>query len=341
MPGRAPPPFDGAMRILVLGGTQFLSREVALAASARGHDVTAACRGESGAVPDGVTHLRLDRESQDPADVPGIVDGGFDVVVDVARTPSWVRSAVAALPHAHWVFVSTVSVYADQTTPYSGAGRLPLVPAVADDRDPCEGPEVYGGMKVACEELVREGAATALVVRPGLIVGPGDPSGRFTYWPARLSRVAEEPGPVLAPGDPADPSQVIDVRDLAAWIVTAAENRLTGVVDGVGDVHTRADLLTAIARGVGVEPEWAWVGSARLTELEVRPWMGDGSIPLWLPPEEYAGMLAHDQAPAVAAGLVCRPIEDTARDTLAWWRAEDGALTGITSEEEADLLARA
>jgi len=324
------------MRMLVLGGTQFLSRAVTAVAVASGHEVTAACRGTA-PLADGVRHLPLDRETQDPAAVPDLVEGGFDVVVDVARTPSWVRRAVAAFPTAHWVFVSTVSVYADQATPYSGAGRLPLLPAIAEDRDPYEAPEVYGGMKVACEQAVEAGAPTAYVVRPGLIVGPGDESGRFTYWPERLSR----PGPVLAPGDPDDPSQVVDVRDLATWIVDAAERRLTGVVDGVGAVHRRADLLADMARGVGADPAWVWMSSDRLVELGVRPWMGEGSIPLWLPPDEYGGMLAHDPAPAVAAGLVTRPIADTARDTLAWYRAEGGALTGLTADEEAALLAQA
>jgi nucleoside-diphosphate-sugar epimerase len=308
------------------------------AAVARGHDVTAACRGSS-TVPEGARHVRLDRTGDDPGAVPELA--GAEVVVDVATTPSWVRRAVAALPEAHWVYVSSVSAYADHATPSSGAGRLPLLRAVHEDRDVYEAPEVYGGMKVACEQTVQDGAASSYVVRPGLVVGPGDPSGRFTYWPVRLARTLDRPGPVLAPGDPADPSQVVDVRDLASWIVEAAELRRTGVVDGVGAVHPRADLLAAIARGVGADPDWVWVGSDRLTELGVRPWMGEGSIPLWLPPEEYAGMLAHDPGPAAEAGLVVRPIEETARDTLAWWRAEDGALTGLTAEEEADLLSRA
>ena len=326
------------MRLLVLGGTRFLSRAVAAAAAARGHEVTAACRGSS-PVPDGVTHVALDRTTDDPAEVAAL--GGFEVVVEVASTPSWVRRAVDALPDAHWVYVSSVSAYADQRTPMSGAGRLPLLPAIPDDHDIYEGPDVYGGMKVACEQVVQQGTASSYVVRPGLVVGPGDPSGRFTYWPVRLDRAAHDGLPVLAPGDPADLSQVVDVRDLAAWVVSGAEQRLTGVVDGVGAVHTRADFLTEIARGVGVEPDWRWVGSARLTELGVAPWMGPRSIPLWLPPEEYGGMLAHDPAPAADAGLVVRPLSETAADTLAWWQAEDGHVTGLTPAEESEVLARA
>ncbi len=322
------------MRILVLGGTKFLSRSIVSAAVAAGHDVTAACRG-SAPVPEGATHVALDRTVDDPAEV--LRDQRFDVVVDPASTPSWVRRAVDALPDAHWVYVSSVSAYADQATPMSGAGRLPLLPAIPDDHDIYEGPDVYGGMKVACEQVVQQGTSSSYVVRPGLIVGPGDPSGRFTYWPVRLSR----PGPVLAPGHPEDLSQVVDVRDLAAWIVSAAERRVTGVVDGVGAVRTRADFLGEVARGVDASPEWTWVSSERLTELEVAPWMGPGSIPLWLPPDLYGGMLAHDPAPAADAGLVVRPLATTAADTLAWWRAEDGTVTGLTLEEEADLLARA
>ncbi len=326
------------VRILVLGGTRFLSRAVVRAALDEGHDVLAACRGTE-AVPDGATHLPLDRAGGTAGPLAELA--GVEAVVDVARTPSWVERAVAALPRAHWVFVSSVSVYAEHSTQDLGSTDLPLLPAIHDDRDPLESPEVYGAMKVACERLVQQGTDSCYLVRPGLIVGPGDPSGRFTYWPVRLDRARQRPGPVLAPGDPDDLNQVIDVRDLAAWIVSAAARRVTGVVDAVGPVHSRSDLLAAVADGVGAaDPDWRWVSSERLLELGVEPWMGAGSLPLWLPPE-HAGLLAHDPAPARAAGLEVRPVARTAGDTLAWWRETDGALTGLTEAQEADLLARA
>src|SRR3954463_15736865 len=204
------------MRLLVLGGTVFLSRAVAAEGVARGHDVTCAARGTSGSVPDGARLVAVDRSRPLPDDL-----GEVDAVVDVARQPSWVRNAVAAHPAAHWVFVSTVNVYADDSTPGGTPATLPLVEAIEEDVDLKEQPEAYGPMKVACERAVLDGAASAMVMRPGLIVGPEDPSGRFGYWPRRLAAGGE----VLAPGDPADIMQVVDVRDLAAWAVTACEQR--------------------------------------------------------------------------------------------------------------------
>ncbi|MFI2101901.1 NAD-dependent epimerase/dehydratase family protein [Isoptericola sp. NPDC019693] len=325
------------MRLLVLGGSAFLSRAVAADAATRGHEVVAANRGRSGPVPDGVRHVRLDRADPFPE---ALAAEGFDAVVDVSRTPSHVRRAVSALPDAHWVFVSTINVYADDADPGGpGVGRLRA--PQADDVDGAEDPEAYGAMKVACEELVRAGAVTSAVVRPGLIVGPGDPSGRFTYWPARLGR-ARDTGAgtdVLAPGDPADPMQVIDVRDLATWLVDLAERRTEGTFDGVGPVAPIGEHLAAAARGVGAEPRWVWADDDALAAADVRPWSGERSLPLWLPRPEYSGMPAHDAGPALAAGLAPRPVEDTARDTLAWLRATpDAEVTGLTAAEEATVL---
>ena len=169
------------MRLLVLGGTVFLSRAVAADAVARGHEVTCAARGTSGSVPEGARLVTVDRTEP----LPDL--GEFDAVVDVARLPSWVRSGVAAYPDAHWVFVSTVNVYADDATPGGTPETLPLHEAIEEDVDLKEQPEAYGPMKVACERIVLDGAASAMVIRPGLIVGPEDPSGRFSYWPRRLA----------------------------------------------------------------------------------------------------------------------------------------------------------
>jgi 2'-hydroxyisoflavone reductase len=326
-----------AMKLLVLGGSVFLSQAVAADAAARGHEVVAANRGVSGTVPDGVRHVVVDRARTFPASLAG---EGFDAVVDVSRTPAHVRDAVAALPGAHWVFVSTINVYADDADPAGpGAGRLRS--ARPDGDDPFADAEAYGEMKVACEDAVRAGAASAVVVRPGLVVGPGDPSGRFAYWPARMRRLLDgQDGPdVLAPGSPDDPLQVLDVRDLAAWIVDLAERRVTGTYDAVGPVTSVGRILAAVARGCGVEPTWRWTDDDALGALDVRPWSGERSVPLWLPRPEYAGMPAHDAGPALAAGLRPRPVEDTAADVLAWLRAEPGAeVTGLTASEEADVL---
>jgi nucleoside-diphosphate-sugar epimerase len=331
------PPADipgsvAAVKLLVLGGSVFLSRAVAADAVRRGHEVTCANRGTSGSLPEGTHFVRWDRSEPAPA---GLGDS-FDAVVDVGRYPSWTRSAVATSPSAHWVFVSTVNVYADESTPGGRPGTLPLREPILDDVDLGVDMEAYGPMKVACEQIVRDGAASATVIRPGLIVGPGDPSGRFTYWPARMAGG----GAVLAPGRPDDSTQVIDVRDLATWIVDAAESRLVGDYDGVGRATTLGEVLTGVAAGCDADVELTWVPQEFLTEQGIEPWAGPDSLPLWLPRPAYDGMTAHDAAPSYAAGLVTRPVADTARDTLAWLRATPGAaVTGIGRDREAELLA--
>jgi nucleoside-diphosphate-sugar epimerase len=326
------------MKLLVLGGTVFLSRAVVEAALDRGHEVVAANRGRSGTVPDGARHVVVDRDRELPAELTA---EPFDAIVDVSRTPSHVRRAVAAMPEPHWVFVSSISVYADDATPHGGPGTLALHRPEHDDVDLGERPEAYGPMKVACERLVRDGAASSVVVRPGLIVGPGDPSGRFTYWPARLARLAEGgPPDVLAPGDEGDLVQVIDVRDLADWIVTLAEARTQGVLDGIAPAVPIGTFLDDVASGCGVAPRWRWTAHEQLERLDVAPWMGERSLPLWLPRPAYDGMMSHDAGAALAAGLVPRPLTETARDTLVWWRSDPGAtLTGLTAEQEAEVLA--
>lgn len=320
------------MKLLVLGGSVFLSKAVAEDAVRRGHDVTCANRGTSGSVPDGAALVAWDRSQPAPAEL----GDDFDAVVDVGRYPSWTRTAVAAFPRAHWVFVSTVNVYSDESTPGGRPGTLPLRDPLHDDVDLAVDMEAYGPMKVACEEIVRAGAASTTVIRPGLIVGPGDPSGRFSYWPARMA----DGGPVLAPGRPEDSTQVIDVHDLASWIVDAAASGLVGDYDGVGRATTMGAVLTEIAEGCGAEVELTWVPQEFLTEQGVEPWAGPDSLPLWLPRPEYDGMTAHDATPSYDAGLVTRPVADTARETLAWLQATpDAKVTGISREREAEVLA--
>jgi 2'-hydroxyisoflavone reductase len=195
------------MRLLILGGTQFLGRAIAAHAHASGHDVMCAARGLAGAVPEGARFIRVDRD--EPDGLAPLVGETFDAVVDVSRHPGQVRRAIAALrPRAaHWTFVSTVSVYADNRTPGQRADTTPLrAPMTPDIERSTE--ETYGAAKVACEEATGE---DAFICRGGLIAGPEDPTGRFTYWPLRLARGGE----VLVPGTPYDAVQLIDVRDLA------------------------------------------------------------------------------------------------------------------------------
>jgi 2'-hydroxyisoflavone reductase len=324
------------MRILVLGGSVFLSKATAADAVARGHEVTCVTRGRSGNVPDGARHVVWDRADDVPAQ---LASEEFDAVVDVSRIPSQVRKAVAAWPAAHWVFVSTVNVYSDDEAPDPGTDG-PLVEAIEEDHDLAEHPEAYGGMKVACERLVLDGAAQSMVVRPGLIVGPGDPTGRYTYWPERLAQSGDQPGPVLAPGSPDDRVQIIDARDLAEWVVRGVETGQTGVFDGVGPVTPIGEVIAATAEGVGSSPDVVWTSQQFLTEQGVEPWSGEGALPLWLPRPEYEGMMTHDHDASHRAGLVVRPVADTARDTLEWLRATpDAVRTGLSREREAEVLA--
>lgn len=324
------------MRLLVLGGTRFLSRAVAEEAVRRGHEVTAACRGVSGPVPEGATHAVWDRSADDGRPPDELAATPFDAVVDVARHPSYVRSAVAVWPGAHWVFVSTINVYADDATPGGTPETLPLHEPIHTDEDPMSAPETYGAMKVSCEQAVLDGAVTAMVVRPGLIVGPGDPTGRFSYWPARLAHGGE----VLAPGAPDEAVQVIDVRDLATWVVEAAEARTTGVYDATSHAMTRAAFLEEVAAGLAVEPTFTWVPQEFLAEQEVEPWAGPRALPVWLPLPEYAGLMAHDVTASYDAGLRTRPLAETARATLAWLREHpDAPVTGIGRDDEAEVLA--
>jgi 2'-hydroxyisoflavone reductase len=319
------------MKILVFGGTVFLSRAIAEDALRRGHDVTCASRGASGAPPAGAHHLVIDRDQELPGDfTTPAAEPTYDAVIDVARKPSHVRAAVAAYPEAHWVFVSTISVYAD------GGGTLS---PIDDDVEVTSSPEAYGAMKVACEQLVRSHTQSPTIIRPGLIAGPGDPSGRFSYWPARLSDPTVNARPVLAPGDPEDPAQLIDVRDLAAWVVLCAEDRQGGTFDGTAPSLTWREFLAETSRGIGVDPPLTWVDQEFLLARDVQPWAGPDALPMWLPQPEHAAMATIDVSNSLAAGLTIRPLADTARDTLAWLRATPTAVTtGISRDREAALL---
>jgi nucleoside-diphosphate-sugar epimerase len=319
------------MRLLILGGTQFLGRAIAAHACAAGHDVTCAARGLAGPIASGARFVCVDRDVSNGLEP--LTCQEFDAVVDVSRHPGQVRRAVAALKRqtGHWTFVSTVSVYADNRTPGQRADTAPLQAPSAPEIEYCT-EEIYGAAKVACEQAVGE---SALICRAGLIVGPEDPTGRFTYWPARLARGGE----VLAPGTPGDPVQFIDVRDLAQWIVHAAQAGLTGVHDGIGPSLTRGQLLTECAAALGSSCTLTWINRAFLEEHDVRRWAGPRSLPLWLPLPDYAGFATRDTTPARDAGLKLRAVSETARDTLGWLRASNGPVVGLTIEEEQEVLA--
>ena len=339
------------MKFLIFGGSVFLSQAVAREAVGRGHTVICVSRGDSGTVPEGASHTIADRsEETDPraGTWTGLASHEWDAVVDVATTPSWAQTAVAALADQvrHWTYISSISVYSDLSRPGGTPEDTPTHPPADGDLDDFSDPTAYGRNKSACEQAVRQGLGDrALIVRPGLIVGPGDPSGRYTYWPERLSRG----GRVLVP-EPADAStQVIDVRDLATWLVTAAEERLTGTYDAVGPARPFSAVLADTAAGVkqvsvpgrDARPpvRLVWADPEALLQLDVRPWGGPRSLPLWLPGEEYAGMRDRDVRATLAAGLAPRPLAETARDTLRWLAEGSGNhKAGLTWDEEQDVL---
>jgi 2'-hydroxyisoflavone reductase len=330
------------MRLLILGGTVFLGRATAAAALAAGDDVTCAARGQSGEVPAGARTVTIDRD--DPATYAAI-EGTYDAVVDVSSRPSHVRGALAALAGrtGHRVYVSSGSVYTDDATPGQRPATAPTHEAAPPEVDDpfSDGFANYGPCKVTCEQAVRAALdpGHAFVCRAGLIVGPEDRSDRFTYWPERLARGGE----VLAPGTPDDLVQWIDVRDLGAWLARAGRECIGGTYDGVGVPVGRGEFLAGVAAGAGVaEPTFTWVPDAFLVEQGVNAWAGPKSLPLWLPGPDNAGFLAHDGAPAIAAGLASRPLAETALDTLRW-AAGRPPLTerksGLSADDEAAVLA--
>lgn len=328
------------MRMLVFGGTVFVSKAVAAEAVRRGHDVVCAARGTSGVVPDGATLARIDRDAPDA--LAALVGERFDAVVDTSiMSHAWVVDALAALgaTAGHWTFVSSISVYADEVTPGQRPGAPVVEPRAAHatlaDRD--ADPGLYGAIKVASENAVRDALDDrAFIVRPGLITGPGDRSDRFGYWPARFVRG----GRAVVP-DVEQDVQYVDVRDLAAWIVTGAEQRLAGTFDAIGPRWALRDLLADVAASVGSDAELVPVPPDRLADAGVGPWMGPRTLPLWLPPESV-GIAAHDPAPAREAGLRARPLDDAVAGALAHERAlglHRPRKAGLTPAEEAEVLA--
>lgn len=189
---------------------------------------------------------------------------------------------------------------------------------MALDAEPGENPieiteETYGPLKAACERIARTGFdGDVLILRPGLIVGPHDPTGRFTYWPRRMDRGGE----VLAPGEPERQVQLIDVRDLASWMLDCIEEGVSGTFNATGPAKrlTMKDMLADCAEAVEAEVEFTWVEEDFLLEAGVQPWT---DLPLWLP-EAHNGLLSIDIERALEAGLEFRPLKDTARDTFAW-----------------------
>ncbi len=322
------------MELLVLGGTAFLGREIAAQAAGRGWSVTCAARGRSGSFPDDVRSVVLDRDADDG--LAPLTDRAWDAVIDLARQPGQVRRAVRELTTRHWVFVSTANVYADQATRGQDESG-PLLPPL--DAETMTEPVQYGPAKVACENLVRD-TASWTIARAGLIVGPGDSSSRLGYWPWRFAH--DRTASVLIPGDPDQPVQLIDVRDLAGWLLDCAEGAVRGAFNACGSPTTLVEVLDAARSVAGHRGRVLTADRDWLVEHRVNPWMGPRSLPLWLGGDQALwGFQDHRNDRALASGLRLRPLADTLTDTLAWENGRDEPRAAGLDDADYDELVQA
>lgn len=336
-------------QILLLGGTGWLGQTISLQALERGHSVTALARGTTPLVP-GVRAVTADREA--PAAYGQVAGRTWDLVIELTDRPRFARQAVEELGGSagNWVFISSCSVYALQSEPGADETARTASPLPeAEDREDAD----FGRAKSACEAVsVRYRNGGVLVVRPGLIGGPGDPSGRSTYWPLRF---AERRDPVLVPKEPDGEAhvQIIDVRDLAAFILDAGLAGEHGYVNAVGEVHrlgraleiAREAAATVAASGGRPAPVHHVVDYdvSGMAADGVKPWAGPASLPLLLPLDEgFAGFARRSDARALQLGLRRRSLRRTFEDIV---RAGvgidvDSLRSGLTAAEEQRLLGR-
>lgn len=325
--------------ILILGGTGFLGPATVEAATARGHRLTLFNRGRTR--PDLFPNIEVLHGDRDPKVGEGIkaLEGRkWDAVIDNSGNfPRMVAASAQLLaPNVkQYIYISSISAYADNSV--ENADEAAPLATTSDPSVEKITEQTFGPLKVLCEKSAQAAfSGRAAVVRPGYIVGPDDPSGRFTYWPVRCDRGGE----VLAPGAPSDPLQIIDVRDLGAWLITLVEQATTGVFNACGPKARLAwgDVLGACRKAGSTESTLTWAPADWLAK------QGEVNFPIWAPyGGETRGFHTWKNTRAVQAGLTFRPYRQTVADTLAWYKSQgqDGRtrLAGPSDKKEAELLA--
>jgi 2'-hydroxyisoflavone reductase len=336
------------LRILFLGGTGFTGPHQVRYALSRGHKVTVFNRGKThpGELPKEAEQLIGDRNGQ----LDALKGRTWDVAVDIPTSiPVWVRDAAQILKGNvdRYVFISTISVYSDNSKPgmdetgplakYEGADAMKETQATLK----ASNYRLYGPLKALSEaEAEKWFPGKALIIRPGLIVGPGDETDRFTYWPVRLARGGE----VLAPGNPTDPVQFIDARDLAEWTIRMAEQGTTGIYNATGpkSTLTMAQMLDGIKKVTKTDAQLTWVDADFLAAQKVSAW---SDMPVWVPPRgDEAGFSRISIKKALDKGLTFRSVPDTTQATLDWFRKQPAdrqakLRAGIKPEREVEVLA--
>jgi 2'-hydroxyisoflavone reductase len=335
------------LRILILGGTGFTGPHQVRYALSRGHQITLFNRGKQPHEwPGAVEELIGDRNT---GDLKALEGREWDVSIDNPTTlPFWVRDAGRVLHGKvkHYVFISTLSVYADNLKPADESAPVASYTgkdAMAETLESLHAKgELYGPLKALSEkEAQQQFPGKVTIIRPGLIVGPGDETDRFTYWPVRLARGGE----VLAPGDGSDPVQIIDARDLAEWTIRMAETRTLGTFNATGPDHSlqMKEMLSGIAAAIHADARPIWVPADFLASEKVEAW---SDMPVWVPGRgDTAGFARRSIRKAVAAGLTFRPLDMTASDTLTWFRQQPAERqaklkAGLTPEREQEVLAK-
>ena len=345
-----PPPPPAKKRILILGGTGFLGPKTIDAALARGHSITTFNRGRREKIQPlapGETVERLygnrdpDKTAEDEAGSPKgleqLVGKQWDVVIDNSGYfPRHVAASAELLAKnaQRYIYISSISAYAEN--PAEGGDENTKLAELADPKTEEMGKdfENYGGLKVLCEKAAQQAFGDrCAVVRPGYIVGPGDPTDRFTYWPWRIAKG----GDVLAPGTPDDPLQWIDVRDLAEWLVSLAETGTTGTFNAVTPRERWGDVLQTCVRHAHNNARLVWVPQDWLERHDMG---GEDAFPIWAAPVgKMAGMHKWSNARATKAGLKFRTIDDTITAILAWFPKELERRVATTQKLIADAEA--